>query len=173
MAHVSGLPLEQAVYNMMLLGFIPDSFLLWVINTILIAGAISSILSFFLLHRIVRWFPALAPYHLLFQIVSIVLLIAGVYFKGSYATEASWREKVKEAEAKVAAAEQKAKEANVELEGKVVEKIKYVRGRTEYITQYVDREVVKYDVKFAPGGECELPKEFVKSLNLAAERPAK
>jgi hypothetical protein len=117
--------------------------------------------------------PALAPWHLLLQIISIVLLIGGVYFKGGYDTEDSWRAKVKEAEEKVAEAEQKAKDANIELEKKGGEKIKYIRGRTEYITQYVDREVIKYDVKFAPGGECELPKEFVKSLNLAAERPAK
>lgn len=158
---------------MWVLSFIPDSFLLWAINTILIAGAIGSILSFFLLHRIVRWFPALAPWHLLLQIISIVLLVGGVYFKGGYDTEAEWRAKVKEAEARVEVAEQQAKEANTVLEKKGGEKIKYIRGRTEYITEYVDREVVKYDVKFAPGGECELPKEFIKSLNLAAERPAK
>ena len=158
---------------MWMLSFIPDSFLLWAINTILIAGAIGSILSFFLLHRIVRWFPALAPWHLLLQIISMVLLVGGVYFKGGYDTEAGWRAKVKEAEAKVEVAEQQAKEANTVLEKKGGEKIKYIRGRTEYITEYVDREVVKYDVKFAPGGECELPKEFIKSLNLAAERPTK
>jgi len=158
---------------MWLLSFIPDSFLLWAINTILIAGAIGSILSFFLLHRIVKWFPALAPWHLLLQIISMVLLVGGVYFKGGYDTEDNWRAKVKEAEAKVEVAEQQAKEANTVLEKKGSETIKYIRGRTEYITEYVDREVVKYDIKFAPGGECELPKEFIKSLNLAAERPTK
>jgi hypothetical protein len=158
---------------MWMLAWVPDSMLLWAVHVVLIAGLISTFLSFFLLHRIVRWLPALAPWHLLLQIISIVLLIGGVYFKGGYDTEAAWRAKVKEAEAKVAVAEQQAREANIELEKKGGEKIKYIRGRTEYITQYVDREVVKYDVKFAPGGECELPKEFVKSLNLAAERPAK
>jgi hypothetical protein len=158
---------------MWMLAWVPDSMLLWAVHVVLIVGLISTFLSFFLLHRIVRWLPALAPWHLLLQIISIVLLIGGVYFKGGYDTEDSWRAKVKEAEEKVAEAEQKAKDANIELEKKGGEKIKYIRGRTEYITQYVDREVIKYDVKFAPGGECELPKEFVKSLNLAAERPAK
>jgi uncharacterized protein (UPF0333 family) len=127
----------------------------------------------FVINRILRWVPSLAPFYPFLQALSVLILAAGIFFKGSYATEAAWRAKVAEAEAKVAVAEQQAKEANIELEKKGGEKIKYIRGRTEYITEYVDREVVKYDVKFAPGGECELPKEFIKSLNMAAERPAK
>ena len=173
MAHVSGPQWELLDYNMWMLSFVPDNLLEIIVNTLLLVGVVSTFLTLFVINRILRWIPTLAPFYPFLQALSVIILAAGIFFKGSYATEASWREKVKEAEAKVAAAEQKAKEANVELEGKVVEKIKYVRGRTEYITQYVDREVVKYDVKFAPGGECEIPKEFVKSLNLAAERPAK
>jgi len=71
-----------------LFSWVPDSVLLYVVHTILIVGAVSSFVSFFLLHRILRWFPALAPYHLLIQIVSAVLLVAGIYFKGGYDTEA-------------------------------------------------------------------------------------
>jgi hypothetical protein len=37
----------------------------------------------------------------------------------------------------------------------------------------VDREVVKYDTKFMPGGICEIPREFIKSHNDAAEVPKK
>ncbi len=158
---------------MWMLSFVPDNLLEIIVNTLLLVGVVSTFLTLFVINRILRWIPTLAPFYPFLQALSVIILAAGIFFKGSYATEAAWRNKVREAEGKVAAAEQKAKEANVELEGKVVEKIKYVRGRTEYITQYVDREVVKYDVKFAPGGECEIPKEFVKSLNLAAERPTK
>ena len=158
---------------MWMLSFVPDNLLEMVVNGLLLIGAVSTFLTLFVINRILRWIPTLAPFYPFLQALSVIILAAGIFFKGSYATESAWRNKVREAEEKVAAAEQKAKEANVALEGKVVEKIKYVRGRTEYITQYVDREVVKYDVKFAPGGECEIPKEFVKSLNLAAERPAK
>ena len=158
---------------MWMLSFVPDNLLEIIVNTLLLVGVVSTFLTLFVINRILRWIPTLAPFYPFLQALSVIILAAGIFFKGSYATESAWRNKVREAEEKVAAAEQKAKEANVALEGKVVEKIKYVRGRTEYITQYVDREVVKYDVKFAPGGECEIPKEFVKSLNLAAERPAK
>jgi len=54
---------------------------------------------------------------------------------------------------------------------KVVTKTQIVRTRGENIIKYVDREIVKYDTKFAPGGICEIPKEFIKAHNDAAELP--
>jgi hypothetical protein len=55
--------------------------------------------------------------------------------------------------------------------GKVVTKTQVIKTRGEDIVKYVDREVVKYDTKFAPGEECEIPKEFIKAINDAAEGP--
>ena len=52
---------------------------------------------------------------------------------------------------------------------KVVTKTKVVKEKGQEVTKYVDREIVKYDVKFAPGGECEIPKEFIKAHNEAAK----
>ena len=37
------------------------------------------------------------------------------------------------------------------------------------VIKYVDREVVKYDTKFAPGGICEIPKEFFTAHDDAAK----
>jgi len=81
---------------MWLLTFLPDSLLMYIINGILVTGAVSFFLSFFVLHKILNKFPALAPYHLIIQIVSVVLLVSGIYFKGGYSTEMMWRERVKE-----------------------------------------------------------------------------
>ena len=100
---------------MWMLAWVPDSVLLWAVHAVLIAGVVGTFLSFFLLHRIVRWLPALAPWHLLLQIISIALLVGGVYFKGGYDTEASWRAKVAEAEAQVALVEEQSKELNTKL----------------------------------------------------------
>ena len=83
----------------------------------------------------------------------------------------SWLARVKEMEEKVAAAEQESKKENVKIVTKVVTKTQVVRTRGENIVKYVDREIVKYDTKFAPGGQCELPKEFIKAINDAAEPP--
>jgi hypothetical protein len=62
---------------MWMLAWVPDSYLLLAVHAVLVAGAISTFLSFFLLHRIVRWFPMLAPWHLLLQSISIALCVGG------------------------------------------------------------------------------------------------
>ena len=151
---------------MWMLQFIPDSFLLLVVNGILITGAVLTFLSFFIINKVLRWFPPLAGWLNVLQIVSIALLLAGVYFKGSYQTEAEWRAKVAEVETKLKSAEEISKKENVKIVTKVV-----TRTRGENIIKYVDREIVKYDTKFSPGGVCEIPKEFIKAHNDAAEAP--
>jgi hypothetical protein len=156
---------------MWMLQFIPDSFLLLVVNSILIAGIVSSFLSFFVINRILRWFPPLAGWLNVMQIVSIAVLLAGVYFKGSYQTEAEWRTKVAEVETRLKAAEETSKKENVKIVTKVVTKTQIVRTRGENIVKYIDREIIKYDEKFAKGGICEIPKEFIKAHNDAAEAP--
>lgn len=137
---------------MWMLSFVPDSLLLWVVNIVLLAGIIGCVLSFFLLHRIVRWFPGLAPYHILIQVVSIVLLIAGVYFRGSYDTEASWREKVRVAEERARLAEEQAKQVNEKIVIEYRDRIKTVK---EQVVVYQDRikeveKVINKDCKVAP-----------------------
>jgi hypothetical protein len=151
---------------MWLLHFLPDGFILSIVYLILAAGAGLTTASY-----LIKWIPGIAAYKLPMQIGGILLLICGVYFYGGYSTEIQWRERVREVEAKVAAAESQSKETNVQLVNKVVTKTQIVRIRGEDIVKYVDREVVKYDTKFAPGGECEIPKEFIKALNDAAEPP--
>jgi hypothetical protein len=153
---------------MWVLSFVPDSFLLWIVNTILIAGLIGTFSSYF-----IRFIPPLIPYAGLVKTVGIVLLVAGVYLKGGYGVEMEWRARVAEVEAKLKIAEEQSAQANAELETKTRETIKYIRGRTEVVREFIDREVVKYDTKFMPGGICEIPREFIKAHNDAAEGPKK
>jgi preprotein translocase subunit SecF len=152
---------------MWMLAWAPDSLLLWIVHTILVAGIIGSFLSFFLLHRIVRWFPALAPWHLLIQIVSIILLVGGVYFKGGYDTEASWRAKVKEAEEKVAVAEQQSQQLNESLK---VEQQKKQKVRVEYYNT-VKTEIK--EVEKVINAKCEIDPQVNELLNKAATNPGK
>ena len=158
---------------MWMLAFVPDSLLEMVVNGVLLFGAISTFLLLFVINRILRWLPWLAPYYTILQGIAVIILGAGIFFKGSYSTEASWRARVAEAQAKAAKAEELAREANAALEAEKAKKVQYIRGRTEYINQYIDREIVKYDTKFAPGGICEIPKEFIEAHNKAAEAPKK
>jgi uncharacterized membrane protein len=146
-----------------MLSFIPDSLLLYIVNAILIAGATGTFFTFFILHRVVRWFPAIAPYHLILQIISIVLLVGGVYFKGGYDTEASWREKLRVAEEKAQLAEQQAKDANAKIQTKIVEKIKVVKENT-----IVYRDRIK-EVEKLIDQECKVASEAVDIHNAAAK----
>ena len=150
---------------MWMLWWVPDSLLQWIVHTILVAGVVGSFLSFFLLHRIVRWFPALAPWHLLIQIVSILLLVGGVYFKGGYDTEASWRAKVKEAEEKVAIAEQKSQQLNEDLKA---EQKKKQKVRVEY---YNTVKTQIKEVEKQINAECKLDPKVNELVNKAAKNP--
>ena len=151
---------------MWILHFLPDALILWICNIVLLAGILLTVTAFF-----IRRIPVINQYRTPAQILGIALLVIGVYWRGGYAIEMEWRERVAEVEARVAAAEAKSAEENVKIVTKVVTKIQVVRTRGEDIVKYVDREIIKYDTKFAPGGQCEIPKEFIKAINDAAEAP--
>ena len=146
-----------------MLSFVPDSLLLWIVNTILVIGAVGSFLSFFVLHRLLNKIPALAPYYLLIQIVSAVLLVAGIYFKGGYDVEASWRDKIRVAQEKAALAEQQAKEANVKLNAEIKNKQRVVKENT-----IVYRDRIK-EVEKIIDKECKVAPEAVDIHNAAAK----
>jgi uncharacterized membrane protein YeaQ/YmgE (transglycosylase-associated protein family) len=146
-----------------MLSFVPDSLLIWIVNTILIIGAVGSFLSFFVLHKLLNKIPALAPYYLLIQVVSAVLLIAGIYFKGGYDVEASWRDKIRVAQEKAALAEAQAAELNTKLNSEIKKKQRVV---TENTIVYRDRirEVEKIIDK-----ECKVAPEAIDIHNAAAK----
>jgi hypothetical protein len=151
---------------MWILHFLPDALILWICNIVLLAGILLTATAFF-----IRRIPVINQYRIPAQVLGIALLVAGVYWRGGYAIEMEWRERVAEVEARVAAAEAKSAEENVKIVTKVVTKTQVIRTRGETITKYIDREIVKYDEKFAKGGMCEIPQEFIKAHNSAAEAP--
>ena len=146
---------------MWMLAFFSDTFLAWIINTILIAGIIGFAVSFFFGY-VVRWLPVIAPYHLPIQVISIVLLVAGVYFKGGYSVEMAWREKVAELEAKVAIAEQKSKEVNEKIVTVYQDRVKVVKETQVVIQEKIKTVEVKID------SQCKITSDTVDILNQAA-----
>ena len=157
-----------------MIGLIPDavlSGLYWAIIATGITGVLAGWLG--------KWIPFYGNYVKILQPVGIVLLVLGVWLRGGYDTEMAWRAKVAEAEARVAAAEQKSQETNTVIEQKIVEKTKVIKGKTEYITQYLDREVVKKEEIIKYIEQCPVPKEIIDihnqaaDINKAAEGPKK
>jgi len=151
---------------MWILHFLPDTIILWFCNILLLVGVVLTAAGLFA-HRI----PVIWQYQLPFKILGIALLVLGVYFRGGYAVEAEWRERVAEVEAKLAVAQQKSVDANTKIDTAAKEKIRVIRGQTQIVRQYIDREVIKYDTKFLSGGQCEIPQEFIQAHNKSAERP--
>ena len=151
---------------MWILHFLPDALILWVCNIVLLAGILLTVTAFF-----IKRIPVINQYRIPAQVLGIALLVIGVYWRGGYAVEQEWRERVAEVEARVAAAEAKSAEENVKIVTKVVTKTQVIRTRGADIVKYVDREIVRYDEKFARGGICEIPQEFIKAHNSAAEAP--
>jgi hypothetical protein len=149
---------------MWILQWLPD----WIFYAILAVGLIGFLIIYLLKFIPI---PGLYLYKTPVQIVSLIMIVLGVYMSGSIANEEAWQARVKELETKLAAAEAKGAEETVKIVEKVVTKQRVIKEKGEEIVKYVDKEIIKYDTKFLPGGECEIPKEFIKVLNEAAKPP--
>ena len=141
---------------------LPDA----VIYMILALGIIGVIAGFLL-----GFIPFVKKYKLAIQVISILVMSLGLYLEGGLSDNKEWEARVAEVKVKLAEAEAKSAKENVKIVEKVVTKTQVVKERGAEIIKYVDREIVKYDTKFAPGGECEIPKEFIKAHNDAATAP--
>ena len=141
---------------MWILNFLPD----WIFHLILLAGIGGLIASY-----LMKFIPFVYMYKTPIQLVSVVAIVGSTFMIGAAWNDQAWRDRVAEMEQKVAAAEVKSVEENVKIVTKIVKKIEIVRTRGEDIIKYVDKEVVKYNDR------CEIPDEFIKVLNDAAELP--
>jgi hypothetical protein len=148
---------------MWILHLLPDALIAWIVNSILIAGTVTTVAGFF-----VRFIPFVNTYRIPVQVAGILLLIAGVYFEGGYTTEMAWRERVAEVEAKLHIAEKQSAEVNTEIITRTVTQNKIVRERGDDIIKYVDREVVKNQevVRFVEN--CPIPDIIINTHNAAA-----
>ena len=145
---------------MWFLSFIPS----WYVHIIPISA-----LAIIFASMVLKVIPFVSTYYIPIRIIGFVLLFFGVFFEGGLYMNQEWTAKVKEMEEKIAVAEAKSKEENVKIVEKFIVKQNIVREKGEEVIKYIDREIVKYDVKFAPGGQCEIPKEFVEAVNKAAK----
>jgi hypothetical protein len=125
-----------------------------------LVGLLGTFSSYF-----IRFIPPLFPYAGLVKTLGIVLLVAGVYFKGGYGVEMEWRNKVAEVEAKVAAAEAKSKQANTVIQKVYVDKVKIVTD-TKIVIQ---KEIVEKEKII--DAECKVAPEAITILNEAAKTP--
>jgi len=127
----------------------------WVFGAIFFGGFVGLLATYAL-----KFIPFLSTYRIPIQLLSVIALCFGTYMLGAIADNNAWLAKVKDVEAKVAEVQVQSAKENIKIVEKVVKKLEIVRIQGAEVIKYVDREVVKYDTKFAPGGICEIPKEF-------------
>ena len=148
---------------MWILHLLPEALILWVCNLLLAAGIALTVAAFF-----IKSIPVLNQYRLPAQILGIALLVVGVYWRGGYAVESDWRERVAEVQAKLAVAEKRSAEVNTEIITRVVTQTKVVRERGDDIIKYVDREVVKNQEVIRFVENCPIPDIIINTHNAAA-----
>lgn len=158
---------------MWIINFLPE----WIIHTVFSIGVLGTIAGF-----VLGFIPLIKTYKLPVQIISILLLVLGVYLEGGLADNKEWQLKVAEMEAKLAQAESKSSDKNVEIQEKIVEKTKIVKEKGRDIIKYVDRWNTKEVIKEVEGPErirreevikyienCPVPKEMIDIHNQATE----
>lgn len=143
-----------------ILQFLPDELILLVCNTVLILGVVITLVASFL-----RAVPMINIYRLPLQMLGIALLVIGVYFRGGYAIEMEWRERVRAMEEKVAAAEKKSARTNTVIKRVYVDRVKKIK---KDVVVYRDR--IK-EVEKVIDRDCRVPPEAIRILNDAARTP--
>ena len=138
----------------------------WIFYGIFFAGLLGLLATY-----IMKFIPLVYVYRTPIQAVSVLLIVLGTYMSGAISNEEAWQARVKEMEAKVEAAAVESAQENVKIVEKIVKKTEYIKTRGKETIKYIDKEIVKYDTKFLPGGQCEIPKEFIEAHNRAAEAP--
>jgi uncharacterized protein YacL len=129
----------------------------WIIHTVLGAVVLGLLIAFF-----VQRIPFVKTYGYMIKIVSSILLVLGLFLQGALAYKESTALAVAELEAKLAKAEAKSAQTNTVIVEKIVKDTEVIRTKGKTITEYVDREVVKYN------NVCPLPSEVIRAHNAAA-----
>ncbi len=129
----------------------------WIIHTVLGLGVLGLLVAFF-----VQRIPFVKTYGYLIKIVASILVVLGLFLQGALAYKESTALAVAKLEAKLAKAEAKSAQTNTVIVEKIVKDTEVIRTKGKTITEYVDREVIKYN------NVCLLPSEVIRAHNAAA-----
>ncbi len=143
---------------MWLINFLPD----WFFYGLLILGIVGYLVTYLL--RFIP-IPAIYLYRTPIQLVSVILIVVGVYMAGSIANENAWKARVAQLEKEYAESQVQTEKVNTEVVTKYITKREVIKQKGEETVRYIDREIVKYN------DVCKLPAEVIKIHNEAAKGP--
>ncbi len=135
-----------------MLSLLPD----WFWTLVLIAGIIGLIAAW-----ILKKIPFVSNNALAIKVISIILLLVGVYFQGVIANEEKYKAEHERLKAEIAKAEEKARSTNVEVQKEIVYRDRVIKEKGDTVVKYVDR-IIK-------GDPVEIVREVVKEKNLSEE----
>ena len=138
---------------MWIINWLPE----FVVHLIFLAGIVGTIAGF-----VLGFIPFVSKYKLPIQIISLLLLSLGVYLEGGLAEKAKWELRVKEMEAKVAAAQAESQKTNVQIVEKIVTEKEYIKVKGAKVVEYIDREVKVFDEN------CDVPEVAIKAHDMSA-----
>jgi len=137
---------------------IPDWLITVLVNGLIIVGLVGISASW-----IARWVPYFNLYRGPIQLIGVVCLVLGVYFKGGADVERSWRERVKELEARVATAEKQSAEANKKLSDQLSQNKRLTQEVKNANQAAIRANASKIDA------ECRVPDVAIELLNSASQ----
>ena len=140
---------------MWIVELLPD----WVFHLILLAGIVGTTAGF-----VLGMIPVIKQYIIPIRVISIILVVFGLFLEGALFDNQTWQLRVKEVEAKLAIAEAESAKANNKITEKSNTQNNKQKEKTVIVKQYIDREVKRYD------NQCVIPNEFIKAHNDSAER---
>ena len=136
-----------------IIGIVP----FWVWLTVACAGGVGYFFS-----GIITMIPFLMPYREPIKIACIVICLGGTFMCGGDGVTTIWQAQIKEANARVAAAESKSKETNTIIETQYKDKVKTVKEVQIVVQDRIVKEAAQMDA------ECKLAPEVIIDLNTAA-----
>jgi hypothetical protein len=137
---------------------IPDWLITALVNGLIIVGLVGVCAAW-----ISRWVPFFSAYRGPIQLIGIVCLVLGVYFKGGADVERVWRERVKEIEARVAIAEKQSIEANKKLSDQLSQNKKLTQEVKNANQTSIRANAEKINA------ECRVPDVAIELLNSASQ----
>jgi len=135
------------------LNFLPDV----VFHAIFILGILGLIAGF-----VLGFIPVINQYKFPIQLISILVFSLGLWYEGGIAKDQEWKAVVMDLTNKIALAEREGQQVTEQAVTKVITKDKIIFEKGATITEYVDREIIKYDKT------CQLPEAVILAHNAAA-----
>jgi len=139
---------------MWLINILPD----FIFHIAVIAGILGIVASFFF-----SFLPFISQYKLPIQVVSIIVLVFGIFFEGAISNNNSWLLKVNELEKRVAQSEVKSSESNTKLVTEMARKQKELNQAQNELKKRIQ------DNTSLMNAECKVSNNTIGILNDAAK----